>query len=443
MDIIPPLLLQLVLISLNAIFASAEIAIISISEAKANKLASDGKKGAKGLLKLVAHPAKLLATIQIAITLSGFLGSAFAAEHFADKLTPILLKCGIATTSTEDMWSTICVILVTLILSYFTLIFGELVPKQLAMHKSEKIALTLSRPLLWTARVFTPAVWFLTASTNLVLRLFGIDPNESTEEVKEEDILMMVDTSDDIQTEEKQMIQNVFEFNDITVNEFATHRTDMTVLWDEDDIAVWDETIRHTFHKHYPVCHETTDNIIGILSIKDYFQLDTPNRDVVMQQCLSQPLFVPETIKADMLFRRMKAAHKCFAVVLDEYGGVHGIVTFDDILEQIVGDFNEDAPRDTHPNISHIQDNQWRISGVAPLDEVNEVLGTTFNVNEYETFGGLVFGAHGLIPSDDTEFSIDIDNVSVDVKAIQDHVITEAVVTVYANPTNESKQTSE
>lgn len=430
MDIIPPLLLQIVLIALNAIFASAEIAILSINEAKVNKLIADNKKGAMGLSKLVSNPAKLLATIQIAITLSGFLGSAFAAENFANKLTPLLIKWGIASASTMDAWNTICVILVTLLLAYFSLILGELVPKRIALHNTETIALALSRPLLWVARIFTPAVWFLTASTNVVLRLCGIDPNAPAEDVKEEDILMMVDTSDDIQSEEKQMIQNVFEFNDIMAHEFATRRTDMTVLWEEDDISVWDETIRHTFHKHYPVCVDTTDNVIGILSIKEYFKIEKPTKEVVMATCLSQPLFVPETIKADILFRKMKTAHECFAVVLDEYGGVHGIVTIDDILEQIVGDFNEEIANDNNPTIARVELDKWRIAGVALLEDVNKALGTDFNVDEHETFGGMIFSRHGLIPMDNTEFNIDIDNLSIHVKAIKDHVITEAIVTL-------------
>ena len=209
MDIIPPLLLQVFLIMLNAIFASAEIAIISMSEAKVNKLIADGNKKAKGLLKLVQNPAKLLATIQIAITLSGFLGSAFAADNFAGKIVNALTIAGIVTPDTFAMWSSICVVGVTLILSYFTLVFGELVPKRFAMRKSEGLALSLAGPLNFISKLFTPFVWFLTLSTNTVLRCMGIDPKKLAEEVHEDDILLMVDNSDKILDEEKQMIQNV------------------------------------------------------------------------------------------------------------------------------------------------------------------------------------------------------------------------------------------
>ena len=424
---------------LNAIFASAEIAIISMSEAKVNKLIADGNKKAKGLLKLVQNPAKLLATIQIAITLSGFLGSAFAADNFAGKIVNALTIAGIVTPDTFAMWSSICVVGVTLILSYFTLVFGELVPKRFAMRKSEGLALSLAGPLNFISKLFTPFVWFLTLSTNTVLRCMGIDPKKLAEEVHEDDILLMVDNSDKILDEEKQMIQNVFEFNDIAVNDFATHRTEVTVLWEDDSLETWDSVIRSTFHKHYPVCKDTTDNIIGILNIKPYFQMEKRTKEKVLAECLSKPYLVPETIKADLLFKQMKQSKTCFAVVLDEHGGVNGVVTFDDILEQIVGDFNEDTIEEAQPNMVKTDENQWTVLGITPIDEINETFGTEFPEEEYDTFGGLVFGRYGSIPDDDTEFTIEIDNISVYVTIIKDHKIVEAHVTVTPQVDTESE----
>ena len=424
---------------LNAIFASAEIAIISMSEAKVNKLIADGNKKAKGLLKLVQNPAKLLATIQIAITLSGFLGSAFAADNFAGKIVNALTIAGIVTPDTFAMWNSICVVGVTLILSYFTLVFGELVPKRFAMRKSEGLAQSLAGPLNFISKLFTPFGWFLTLSTNTVLRCMGIDPKKLAEEVHEDDILLMVDNSDKILDEEKQMIQNVFEFNDIAVNDFATHRTEVTVLWEDDSLETWDSIIRSTFHKHYPVCKDTTDNIIGILNIKPYFQMEKRTKEKVLAECLSKPYLVPETIKADLLFKQMKQSKTCFAVVLDEHGGVNGVVTFDDILEQIVGDFNEDTIEEAQPNMVKTDENQWTVLGITPIDEINETFGTEFPEEEYDTFGGLVFGRYGSIPDDDTEFTIEIDNISVYVTIIKDHKIVEAHVTVTPQVDTESE----
>lgn len=438
MDIIPPLLLQIILIALNAIFASAEIAIISMSEAKVNKLIADGNKRAKGLLKLIQNPAKLLATIQIAITLSGFLGSAFAADNFAGKIVNFLMQQGVVSANNYTMWNSTCVILVTLILSYFTLVFGELVPKRVAMRKAQGIALTLSGPLNTIAKLCTPFVWFLTVSTNIVLRCIGIDPNKNNENVEEEDILLMVDTSDTIQSDEKRMIQNVFEFNDIAANEFATHRTDVVVLWEDDTLETWDTIIRTSFHKNYPVCKDTTDNIIGILNIKPYFQKQYATKEDVLKHCLVKPYFVPETIKADLLFQQMKQSRIEFAVVLDEYGGVNGVVTFDDILEQIVGDFNADVPQEAKKNMVMLEDKKWQVMGTTPIDEINQVFETEFSEEEYATFGGLVFGQYGSIPDDNTSFTIDIDRLLIHVTSIKDHKITKAIVTVKSQVKDDS-----
>ena len=442
MDIIPPLLLQVILIALNAVFASAEIAIISMSEAKVNKLIADGNKRAKGLLKLIQNPAKLLATIQIAITLSGFLGSAFAADNFAGKIVTALVNGGIATAETAEMWNSICVVGVTLILSYFTLVFGELVPKRFAMRKAQGLALALSGPLNVISKLFTPFVWFLTVSTNLVLRCMGIDPHKTGDDVKEDDIRLMADNSDDISAEEKQMIQNVFEFNDISVREFATHRTEVEVLWEDDDLETWDRTIRNTFHKNYPVCKDTTDNIIGILNIKPYFQMEERTKEKVLERCLSKPYMVPETVKADLLFKQMKQSRTCFAVVMDEYGGVNGVVTFDDILEQIVGGFNEDTEPEDEQYITSAGEHIWNVLGATPIDEFNDAFNTTFSGEEYETFGGMVLGNYGQIPDDNTTFMIEIDNLSIEVKSIQDHKIIEALVTVHP-PKNEDDEDAE
>lgn len=435
MDIVPPLLLQIILIVLNAIFASAEIAIISISEAKAQKMASDGNKQAKGLLQLIQNPAKLLATIQIAITLSGFLGSAFAAENFASMIMASLTAHGLVTAATTELWSNICVVIVTLLLSFVTLVFGELVPKRIAMHKAEGIALTLSGPLNLISKLFTPVVWFLTASTNLVLRMCGIDPHAHTEDVSEEDVRLMVDTSEDIEPEEKQMIRNVFEFNDITVNEFATHRTEVEYFWEDDDVSTWIPIILKSFHKFYPICDTSVDNIIGILDVKAYFALtDRADKEAIWATCIKKPFFVPETITANILFQQMKQNNTQVAIVLDEYGGVNGLVTFADILEQIVGTYN-DTPEEPANIIP--EDNGWKIIGATPISEVNAVLGTTFSEDEYETFGGMVFGQYGHVPDDDSQFTITIDNYNIEVKIIKDHKIEEAFVSL--RPQDEPK----
>lgn len=273
------ILLQLLLIVLNSIFACAEIAVLSISEPKLQKLAEGGNHRAKRLLRLTKQPARFLATIQVAITLSGFLGSAFAAGNFADPIVARLIAAGIPFSPATV--NAVVVILITLALSYVTLIFGELVPKRIAMRKAETLALGLSAPLCFVAFLFKPLVWLLTVSTNGVLRLCGIDPNQNDEVVSEEDIRLLVEAGNErgaIDATEHEIIQNVFSFDDLTAGEVATHRTDVAMLWNEDPLDAWDTVIHDTRFNFYPICQESQDNIIGVLNAKDYYRVSPTER---------------------------------------------------------------------------------------------------------------------------------------------------------------------
>lgn len=268
--------LQVFLIALNAVFACAEIAVISMNDGKLAKLVAEGDRRALRLARLTSQPARFLATIQVAITLSGFLGSAFAAENFSDGLVVWLKGLGVsAPAATLDAAA---VVFITLVLSYFTLVFGELVPKRVAMRKAEALALGMSALISGIATLFAPIVWVLTASTNGILRLLGIDPDADDEQVSEEEIRMMVDVGSEkgaIDREEQQFIQNVFEFDDLTAGDIATHRTDIDMLWLDESMEAWKATIHSSRHTLYPVCDETADNIVGILNAKDFFALKT------------------------------------------------------------------------------------------------------------------------------------------------------------------------
>lgn len=430
------LILQLVLIFLNAVFACAEIAVLSVNEAKISKLEESGNKRAKKLRKLTEQPSKFLSTIQIAITLSGFLGSAFAADNFATRLVALLVKWGV--NINPETLQSISVIIITLILSYITLIFGELVPKRIAMKKSEQLALGMSPMLCGVAKIFTPIVWLLSISTNGVLRLFGIDPNENDEEVGEEEIRLMVDESSQkgvIDEQEQKMIQNVFEFDDRTVSEFATHRTDIAILWVDEDAETWENTIHETRHSIYPVCGDTIDDVVGVLSVKDYFRLRGASRDIVMKEAVKPASFVPEGIHADVLFKQMQTSRNHFAVVLDEYGGMMGIVTMNDLLEQIVGDLNDDEESVSEgPEIRKIDDNTWEIHGITPLSDVAGELGIELPEEEYDTIGGYVFSNYGVVPEDGSEFELDIPPLHIKVTEIKDHRISKMTVVKTSAP---------
>lgn len=428
------LLIQAVLIALNAIFASAEIAVLTVNEAKLERMAEQGNKRAGRLFRLTREPAKFLATIQVAITLSGFLGSAFAADNFSDPLVDLILGLGVnIPRATLDV---IAVVLITLILSYVTLIFGELVPKRIAMKRSEQIAMGISGIVSGISVAFKPLVWLLSVSTNLVLRLCGIDPNEAEDQVSEEEIRMMVDAGSEngtIDHQEKEFIQNVFEFNDIMVGNISTHRTDVVVLWLEDTDEVWEKTIHESRHTLYPVCDGSPDKIVGILNAKDYFRLGDKSRRSVMDQAVHPAYFVPETIKADLLFRNMKKTRNTMAVVMDEYGGMVGIITIYDLIEELVGDLGDepDDPGDPEPYIEELDSGLWKLVGNVPLKDIHEATGLELCSEDYDTFTGFVFDALGTIPDNgEQDIDLELKGMKIHISRILDHQVDLATIAV-------------
>ena len=436
------LLIQVVLIALNAIFASAEIAVLTVNEAKLERMAEQGNKRAGRLFRLTREPAKFLATIQVAITLSGFLGSAFAADNFSDPLVDLILGLGVnIPRSTLDV---IAVVLITLILSYVTLIFGELVPKRIAMKRSEQIAMGISGIVSGISVAFKPLVWLLSVSTNLVLRLCGIDPNEAEDQVSEEEIRMMVDAGSEngtIDHQEKEFIQNVFEFNDIMVGNISTHRTDVVILWLEDSDQVWEKTIHESRHTLYPVCDGSPDKVIGILNAKDYFRLGDRSRRSVMDQAIHPAYFVPETIKADLLFRNMKKTRNTMAVVMDEYGGMVGIITIYDLIEELVGDLGDepDDPGDPEPYIEELDSGLWKLVGNVPLKDIHEATGLELCSEDYDTFTGFVFDALGTIPDNgEQDIDLDIKGMKIHISRILDHQVDLATIAVPQEPEAEA-----
>lgn len=424
------ILLQIILIGLNAVFACAEIAVISMNDTRLEQLTAKGNKRAIRLSKLTSQPARFLATIQVAITLSGFLGSAFAADNFSENLTSWFLRIGVPIP--EKTLDTISVVLITVILSYFTLIFGELVPKRVAMKKTEQLALGMANLISVLAQLSAPIVWVLTASTNGVLRICGIDPAAEEDEVSEEEIRMMVDAGSRkgvIDTEEKEFIQNVFEFDDLAVGEFATRRKDLVILWQEETMEQWDKLIHESRHTRYPICGETVDDVVGILNVKDYFRLKNKSRENIMRNAVQPPFFVPEGIRADVLFRQMKESRNHFAVVLDEYGGTEGIVTINDLLEQLVGDLeDEDSQKEKPEGMEQIDNITWKIYGNMPLDKVAEVLQETLPVEEYDTFSGFVFATYGSVPEDGSKIEVQTEKMQILVTKICEHQVEEALI---------------
>ncbi len=428
------LALQLFLILSNAIFACAEIAVISMSEHKLKRLAQGGNKKAFTLVKLTAQPAKFLATIQVAITFSGFLASAFAADNFSDSLVNFFINIGIE--ADYRLLDAIAVVLITFILSYVTLVFGELVPKRIAMKKAESIALALASVISFVATITAPLVWLLTKSTNAILYLFGINPDSDEGRVSEEEIILMVDEGMQkgfIEKEEKDIIQNIFDFDDIDISKVSTHRTQLNILWLADNVEQWHEEICRSKHAHYLICEASIDNVIGVLKSRSYFYLEDKSKDNILNTIVKQPYYVLKSVHADIVFRRMKAERQQLAVVIDEYGGIYGIVTINDLLEELVGELDDDEYRDiVDPNNQDIicLGDEWRIKGSTSLEDVAQKLNIALPTQTYQTFTGYIMGIYGSIPNDNTSIEINTEDLNIKAEHIKGKVIDTALVKV-------------
>lgn len=427
------LLLQLALILLNAFFAATEMAIVSLNENKVRKLAESGDKKAVKMLKMVEEPNGFLSTIQIGITLAGFLGSAFAADTFSDKLVNWLINsCGV--TIPESALNAIAVVVITIILSYFTLVLGELVPKRIAMKHSDKLAMAVCGFISGMSTVLKPIVWLLSKSTNVMLRLFGINPNDIGENVTEEDIMVMIDAAEeggDIDAEAKEMIENVFDFDDMTVSDLMVHRTEMTVIWENDSTDKILKTIIDSGFSRFPVCGEKMDDVIGIVRAREYLLALRNNEQVDLSEIMQEAFFVPESIKANKLLEEMKK-NKChMAIVVDEYGGTEGLVTMEDLIEEIVGDIYDETDKEEPVDITQISENSWRVYGNADLEDVLEVIDLSISDEEDEdftTFSGFIIAQLEYIPQIGQRPTFEYGNFLIKVEQMSDKKVEWAIV---------------
>lgn len=424
------LLLQLFLILLNAFFACSEIAIITLNDNKLKKAAEAGNKSAQSIVRLTKQPARFLATIQVGITLAGFLASAFAAENFSDKMVVWLVGLGVKIpVATLD---TIAVVLITLILSYFTLVLGELVPKRIAMQKAESIAMAVGRIIYFISKVTAPLVWLLTVSTNGILRLLRMNINAEEDHVTEEEIRIMIDLGEEkgtIEPEEGEMIDNVLELGNKAAVELMTHRTDLTVLWLDDSPEVWETVILSTNYSRYPVCGEDIDEIVGILHVRDFLCNLRAAQPLEVKELLRPVYLVPETVGADVLLREMKQNRAHMAVVIDEYGGTSGVLTMEDILEEIVGQI-EDEHDQEEPDIITLDNNRWRVRGTIGINTLSDELCMAFPDGDYDTLGGLIFAQMSSIPEDGAHPEVDVTGLHIRVEELRDRRVEWAEISI-------------
>ncbi len=434
------LLLLFALIFVNAFFAMSEIAIISLNDTKMQKLAEEGNKKAKQIVKLTENSSRFLSTIQIGVTLAGFLTSASASQNFADMLTNAVAKTPVVNYVGESVINGISVVLITLVTSYFSLVLGELAPKRIAMQKPEKISFRVVGILTFIAKMTKPFVKVLSLSTNAVVRLFGLDPNSDEEQVTEEEIRMMVDVGEEkgvIEEAQAEMIDNIFEFDDLDVGDVMTHRTEMTAIEVSRSLEEVAEIAVENGYSRIPVFEEDPDNIVGILYAKDLLKFVGRGipKDLTIEKVMRKALYVPETQSCGDLFKAMNESRTQFAIVIDEYGGTAGIVTLEDVIESIVGNI-QDEYDDEEEEIVQINDTTFTIDGITDIDEVDELVGVKLPEGDYDTLGGFVISLLGYLPGEigDEPIVAEYKNLKFTVLSIDERRIDEIKVEILPEP---------
>lgn len=413
-------MMLVLLIALNAFFASAEIAFISLNDAKIEKQAKEGNKKAKQIEKMIKSPSKFLATIQIGITLAGFLSSAFASDAFAEKLAPLLFN--IMPFISLNIWKSVSIILITIILSFFTLIFGELVPKRFAMKNYEKISFATIGIIRTISIITAPFVKFLTIVTNAVSKLFGVGENDE-ESVTEEEIKMLIDQGEEkgtIQEEEKELINNVFEFNDITVSEIMRHRKDIFAV----DINISNEELLHELsaeeyrYSRIPVYDETIDEIKGILYVKDVLK-NINKKTFKVKNVVKDAYFVSQNRLINEVFKELQKNKKQIAIIVDEYGGTAGLITMEDILEELVGDIFDEYDKE-EKEYEQIDTNTFFLSGSMTINDVNKLLDAKIPEGDYDTLSGYLQEKLGRIPEEEELPTIDTETITYKIEEYED-----------------------
>ena len=417
---ISQIMVLVILILLNAYFAASEIAFISLNDAKIEKQSKEGNKKAQQIESMLKEPSKFLATIQIGITLAGFLSSAFASDTFADMLAPVLNN--LIPSISIGIWKNVSILIITIILSFFTLVFGELVPKRLAMKHYEKISYATIGVIRGISIITAPFVKLLTMVTNTISKLFGVGENEE-ETVTEEEIKMMVDQGEEkgtIKEEEKELINNVFEFNDITVSEIMKHRKDIFAV----DINISTEELLEELSKEeyrysrIPVYDETIDEIKGILYIKDVLK-NINKKTFKVKNIVKNAYFVSQNRLINEVFKELQKNNMQIAIIVDEYGGTAGMVTMEDILEELVGDIYDEYDKE-EKEYEKIDENTYLLSGSLPIYDVNKILNAEIPEGDYDTIAGFLQEKLGRIPEEKEKPVIETPNVTYKIEKSED-----------------------
>ena len=409
---------MLVCLAFSAFFSASETAFTSFNKTKIKTKAEEGNKRAALVLKMSENYDKLLSTILVGNNIVNITLSTVATLFFLALL---------ANTEFANASSTIS----TAVITVLVLIFGEITPKSLAKEHPEGFAMAVSGFLNFLVIILTPINFIFKLWKKLINLIFK---PSAADAVTEGEVLTLIDEAHEggsIDEYNKELIENIFEFDDMSAGAIATHRKDITMLCIEDTLEEWESTINNSRFSRYPVYGESVDDIIGILDARAYFRLEDKSRESILKEAVTNAYFVPETVKADVLFRNMKANKQFFSIVLDEYGGVHGIVTFTDLIECLVGEFAEtDEGEEPEELILSLEENKWQINGTAPLADVEEALGINISDEDSDTFGGYVLGLYGSVPTDGATFELSTEMLDISIETIKEHKIEKAIVTL-------------
>ena len=405
---------------LTVLLKFALAAVDDVSEAKLSKLSGEGNKKAADALRLIEKAGRVSNSLRMVTVFAEMLTAAMAVQLIFDVL------------GNGGGWVLPVVIAA---LSLIIWVAGIIVPQRLASDRAEKMMFSLMWLINIMYYVCFPFERALSAVVNVLLKPLGVETEEdSDDDITEEEIRYMVDAGSEsgaIEQDEKEMIHNIFELNDTPVKDIMTHRTDVIFLWKEESVGEWEKTVSENEHTIYPVCGETVDDIVGTVKAADFYRYLRNNENNAgggIDGIIMNAFLVPESIKADELFRQMQQNKSHFAVVLDEYGGLAGIITISDLLEEIVGDLDNDSEDDEEADIVQLDANTWRIKGSVDIELVSETLGVDLPIEDYNTFAGMILAELGAVPDDGATAELEIYGLQIKVTKVKEHRIEEAIV---------------